>query len=80
MKNDTDIEHKVSDQHGRQILTVGKLRELLADADADTHVVVSNDGWYSNIEVVIIPGHDYDQAEHIAVTLHLGEECDARQW
>lgn len=41
-------------------LTVGQLRDALASLPPETEVVIATDGWYTNIDTVIIPdGLDY---------------------
>lgn len=50
----------IEDAHGRKILTVGKLREILGhDRVEDTHhVVIATDGWYDNVVSVGVPTED----------------------
>lgn len=56
-------------------LTVWQLRELLANVDGDTFVVIASDAWYSNIEAVQLPdGEGWE-----AVTLFSSSAYDTRQ-
>ena len=60
------------------VLTVGMLRELLADVPDDTHVLT--DGYttdWLNINVVVIPGTEGDYS---AVTLYGADTFDPRQF
>jgi len=68
------------DRYGRAVLTVGELRAALDGVDDDLHVVLDDgDGWYDNVEHVIVPGTDSGLAEHTCVTLMRGDNYDARQ-
>ena len=59
----------------REILTVKQLRELLEGRDENEHVVIADDGWYTNITAVALP----DDEEFSCVTLFPGVEFDSRQ-
>jgi hypothetical protein len=75
-----DTFHDVLDQFGRQILTVGALREMLNGVADDVHVVTDDTrGWYLNVSQVIAPGDDYDTNDFQCFTLVAGESYDARQ-
>ena len=62
---------------GHSVLTVGQLRQMLANVPDDVHVVIATDGWYDNVSCVAIP--DEDGEHYVAVTLFHGETFDARQ-
>ncbi len=79
--NNTREDHEVhiQDKHGRAILTVGVLRQLLEGLDNDTQVVMDdNEGWYNNIAVVGTTGDD-DEC-YSALTFFNGSPCTTRQF
>lgn len=56
-------------------LTVWQLRELIANLDDDTFIVIATNDWYSNIETVQLPdGKDWE-----CVTLFPSSAYDTRQ-
>lgn len=67
------------DELGREILTVGQLRRMLAGLPDDTHVVSESDDFYQNIRAVGVPrGEDWD-GEWSCLTFLRGAEFDFRQ-
>lgn len=67
------------DELGREILTVGQLRRILAGLPDDTHVVSESDDFYQNIRAVGVPrGEDWD-GEWSCLTFLRGAEFDFRQ-
>lgn len=74
-----DIVYDVADEHGRQILTVGTLREMLDGVDDDRHVLIATKDSYDNIKTVIVPTN-WETAEFSAVTIFPGDEYDSRQF
>jgi hypothetical protein len=64
-----------------EILTVGRLREILDGIPDDFQVVVAqpDGGWYWNVEKVIRPASD-QSGDYMAVTIFPGKEIDARQF
>lgn len=50
----------------RRVLTVGQLRDALATLPPETEVVIATDGWFTNIDTVIIP----DDFDFMCVTLY----------
>lgn len=71
---DETIDHS----HDFAWVTVGALRTLLERVSDDVPVVVARDGWYDNIENVVIPGTDAEKAEYVCVTFSLGTSFDCR--
>ncbi len=74
--------HPVEDQHHQVegILTTGQLRKWLEGVADDVQVVLDDrDGWYDNVERVIVPAGDFG-GEFSAVTLCPGHSVDSRQF
>jgi hypothetical protein len=79
------IDTRFTDYRGQTregILTVGQLRAILADPNLDDSLDVvldDGEGWFTNVECVIVPAADPDYAEWACVTLMRGADFDARQ-
>jgi len=50
-------------------LTVGALRAALVDLPDTTEIVIDTDGWYDNVQAVIVPSIATDHVDYVAVTL-----------
>ena len=69
------------DEHGRRILTVGQLREVIADAPDGAHVVIDDcDGWYRNVGSIGVPGDPDGDSPWACITLLAGTPIDTRQF
>jgi len=53
----------------QQALTIGQLREAIANLPDSVEVVIDTDGWYDNIQGVIVPMADVDYSEYVCLTL-----------
>lgn len=53
----------------QQALTVGQLREVIANLPDSVEVVIDTDGWYDNIRGVIVPMTDHEYSEYVCLTL-----------
>ena len=62
---------------GESVLTVGQLRQLLANVPDYVHVAIATEDWYRNVSFVAIP--DADNNLYSAVTLYQGSNYDCRQ-
>ena len=58
------------------ILTVGELKEILANYSDDTQIVVAKEEWYLNISNVVLP----DNESTLALTLETSDTFDPRQF
>lgn len=67
------------DELGREILTVGQLRRMLAGLPDDTHVVSESDDSYQNIRAVGVPRGEGCADEWACLTFLRGAEFDFRQ-
>lgn len=78
----TEDLHWSRDHHGRDILTVGQLRAMLAGLDDGDHVVLATDDWFVNVEHVGRPVRDAG-GESVTgfecLTLFPGSPFDTRQ-
>jgi hypothetical protein len=61
---------------GDKVLTVGQLRDMLANVPDDVHVVIGSDDWYQNVNAVALPDGGVN---FCCVTLFQGATYDARQ-
>jgi hypothetical protein len=75
---------EVTDEYGRQILTVGALKAFIADLPDYVHVVIDdNDSWYLNVSHVHKPievDGEFGAGDWAALTLAAGDEFDPRQF
>lgn len=68
-------------------LTVGQLRKAIARLPDSVEVVIDTNGWYDNIQAVIVPSTKTHHSDYVAVTLMpatmpatiTGGDWDARQ-
>lgn len=67
------------DELGREILTVGQLRRMLAGLPDDTHVVSESDDFYQNIRAVGVPRGEGCNDEWACLTFLRGAEFDFHQ-
>jgi hypothetical protein len=50
-------------------LTVGQLREAIANLPDYVEVVIDTDGWYDNVREIIVPMPEVDDSEYVCLTL-----------
>ena len=71
------------DRYGRQILTVGNLRQMIEHLSDDDHVAIATEEWFVNVAAVGRPVRDedgYSMNEFECLTLFPGSDLDERQF
>jgi hypothetical protein len=83
MATQEDFEHKTADQYGREILTLGKFRELTKDLDDEVQIVIDDGAdWWDNVKMIGLPDTDLEAYEspYSAISLQPGGPIDSRQF